>query len=365
MKLLLISDYTEPDYFSDMLTAQLLSMQQFSVDLIAYPAYLFNGFNPDGTFYGRGYTIYGKLKPHNIPNIVDLLNLSDNAINAYDFILYTSIRRCSLFLTRISGLISRHRVIAIDGEDDQFISHKASLCLYYKRELSPSSALFPNIYPISFFIPSPVLDFLQLNHTIYNNPKTSYLAPCDPRDRSSYTFNTEASYYAQYAASYFGYTMLKGGWDCLRHYEIIAAGSLPYFEGIKYCPKTTLAFYPRQLQELSNLLFVAYSNKSIDSHFLSQYSFLLNSFQAFLKAQPYSLGSTNLVATLSKQQISTHISCAPLFHLLLVLSNIISSFTYCKQQRLRHLEQTSHAIVGFFKFILLNSLRDLRNFYIS
>jgi hypothetical protein len=29
----------------------------------------------------------------------------------------------------------------------------------------------------------------------------------------------------------------KGGWDCLRHYEIIGNGCMPYFENIEKCPK--------------------------------------------------------------------------------------------------------------------------------
>ena len=62
--------------------------------------------------------------------------------------------------------------------------------------------------------------------------KEKILATCDPRDTSTYIFDDEESYYNDYAKSLFAITMKKGGWDCLRHYEILAAGCLPVFLNI-------------------------------------------------------------------------------------------------------------------------------------
>jgi len=39
----------------------------------------------------------------------------------------------------------------------------------------------------------------------------------------------------------------KGGWDCFRHYEIIAAGTLPYFFDLQNCPNMTLHSFPKEL----------------------------------------------------------------------------------------------------------------------
>jgi hypothetical protein len=36
-------------------------------------------------------------------------------------------------------------------------------------------------------------------------------------------------------------------WDCLRHYEILAAGSVPYFKDLDLSPKATLAHLPKAL----------------------------------------------------------------------------------------------------------------------
>lgn len=44
----------------------------------------------------------------------------------------------------------------------------------------------------------------------------------------SYSYDTEAEYNKQYSESYFAVSSKKAGWDCLRHYEIIAAGCIPY-----------------------------------------------------------------------------------------------------------------------------------------
>src|SRR5690606_14734444 len=42
-------------------------------------------------------------------------------------------------------------------------------------------------------------------------------------------------------------TFKKAGWDCLRHYEIIANGCLPYFVNLESCPNKTLTALPKAL----------------------------------------------------------------------------------------------------------------------
>ena len=39
----------------------------------------------------------------------------------------------------------------------------------------------------------------------------------------------ESDYYKDYQRSYFAITCKKGGWDCLRHYEILANAVSPTF----------------------------------------------------------------------------------------------------------------------------------------
>jgi hypothetical protein len=50
-----------------------------------------------------------------------------------------------------------------------------------------------------------------------------------------------------YRRSLFGFTHRRGGWDCWRHLEIIAAGALPYMPDLGHCGPLCLAFYPKHL----------------------------------------------------------------------------------------------------------------------
>lgn len=57
----------------------------------------------------------------------------------------------------------------------------------------------------------------------------------------------EDEYLQGYRRSYFAETRKKGGWDCLRHYEIMAAGCIPFFENLENCPSRTLVTLPKDL----------------------------------------------------------------------------------------------------------------------
>lgn len=68
-----------------------------------------------------------------------------------------------------------------------------------------------------------------------------------PGEFSTYIYSEEADYYRDYRRSYFAITCIKGGWDCLRHYEILASGCIPYFVDLEMCPPETMAFLPKDL----------------------------------------------------------------------------------------------------------------------
>ena len=96
------------------------------------------------------------------------------------------------------------------------------------------------IYPISFSIPAS-----KIRTTVPE--KKQHMASLVPGDMSTYTFTDETSYYEGYAKSIFGKTWRKGGWDCMRHYEILANGCIPWFEGLDGCPDHTLTHFPKKL----------------------------------------------------------------------------------------------------------------------
>ncbi|AGE52380.1 hypothetical protein PBCVCvsA1_025R [Paramecium bursaria Chlorella virus CvsA1] len=104
------------------------------------------------------------------------------------------------------------------------------------------------LYPITFSIPK---------EKIVNKmtAKTKLISDLIPGDKSTYIYDTEESYYAEYKKSLFAVTRQKGGWDCLRHYEIMACGAVPLFMDIENCPQNTLSLMPKNLLIEANNLF--------------------------------------------------------------------------------------------------------------
>jgi hypothetical protein len=72
---------------------------------------------------------------------------------------------------------------------------------------------------------------------------------------NSYKFKKEdeKEYYKLYQDAKFSNTQKRGGWDALRHYEILMNGCIPIFENIESCPKLSLTTFPKtKLLEIKN-----------------------------------------------------------------------------------------------------------------
>lgn len=104
------------------------------------------------------------------------------------------------------------------------------------------------IFPISFSIPA-----CKIAQEI--PVKKRYLSRMIPGNPESYIYETEEDYYEQYRESWFAKTIQKAGWDCLRHYEILANGAIPYFPELSKCPPQTMTTFPKQLVLQGNRLF--------------------------------------------------------------------------------------------------------------
>src|SRR5208283_4616118 len=61
----------------------------------------------------------------------------------------------------------------------------------------------------------------------------------------TYIYDNEADYYKGYQDSCFGVTMKKAGWDCMRHYEILANGCLPLFLDVHKIPPAVMTHLPK------------------------------------------------------------------------------------------------------------------------
>lgn len=107
-------------------------------------------------------------------------------------------------------------------------------------------------FPIQFCIPE-----IKMVTTIPHKDKD--FAFLIPGDLSTYIYTSESVYYHDYQRSYFAITKKKGGWDCMRHYEILANGCIPYFIDLDKCNENTMAYLPKDLiLEAMNLEGVSY-----------------------------------------------------------------------------------------------------------
>lgn len=104
------------------------------------------------------------------------------------------------------------------------------------------------IFPIHFSIPEEKI--------VKKIPiKKKIIANIIPGKRETYIFENEKDYYQDYQNSMFAFTYKKMGWDCLRHYEIIANGCIPYFIDIEKIPKNTMFRFPKEQIQKSNQLY--------------------------------------------------------------------------------------------------------------
>lgn len=90
------------------------------------------------------------------------------------------------------------------------------------------------IYPISYSFPAELMVSevpLKKTHTASH----------------SYQFDDSSSYLENYGGAYFGKTTKRAGWDCLRHYEILSQGTIPYFPDLHLCPGKTMVPFPKHM----------------------------------------------------------------------------------------------------------------------
>jgi len=171
-------------------------------------------------------------------NNIDRSNIEEKIKDKYyDLIIYGAIKRCKNYYDLVSKVYPADKIILIDGNDEAELDPLYTKHLYFKRELQNNH---PNLLPITFAFPTDKLSQPNKN-------KTQEYATCIPEQPETYIFKEEKPYYEDYQKSYYGVTMKKAGWDCMRHYEILGNYCMPYFIGLEDCPKDTLANFPKEL----------------------------------------------------------------------------------------------------------------------
>ena len=145
----------------------------------------------------------------------------------------------------------------LDGHDHSKILKKPC----FKRELFEKK---DGVYPTGFGIPEHRIMPINLNKKqLIQNTAPPYalfgLQILGIEARKLYCFNNEEDYYNDMSQSCFGLTCKKGGWDSLRHYEILASGACLLFRDHDskppLCsPQNLPCFSYSSEEELNNLI---------------------------------------------------------------------------------------------------------------
>lgn len=231
---------------------------------------------------GGGMTLYYLLEKDNL-NRFDLFyplrfnqptTKYDALLNKkYDLVIFSHISDQFGFYIQFLPFLRKNNTLILDGEDTPamypyygyfwrrpvfwFLPRAHKRFKYLKREwtldtkyyryfkLIPKSICkyFPepkNLYKISFSIPEEkIIKVLPEKTKLF--PKhivDEEVAANVDGSYTQYAFDNEQDYYKDLQESKFGITTKRSGWDCLRHYEIAANGTVICFKDFNKKPDT-------------------------------------------------------------------------------------------------------------------------------
>ena len=213
---------------------------------------------PEFGVRGGGFSLYGLLtEPQGgIDRSFIWQRLAAGWFNA---VLISNIWRQWGLMLQMRELLAKQPLLLLDGDDDQRFYPRSGTRLrqfgigtgltnllelpsthIFKRELTNRSrkwGLRLSIHPLAFSIPESLISSRL--------PSKNQLFPSHIVDRdlsiklgasANYVFADEQSYRSDLASSRFGITTRRAGWDCLRHYEIAAAGAVICFRDLGQKP---------------------------------------------------------------------------------------------------------------------------------
>ena len=244
LKILFISHGDHIDYMPDTLLHGLYNTEGIELTHSAESPYMYKEnhiHKASRRIHGFAFTLYGLLPEYKNDNC----SISEKIKDRYfDYIIYGSIYRCKDYMDLVLEHYPKNRICFVNGEDmyrDTDDGRRDDI-LYFKREITYNREITSKFLPISFSIPEEKI--IKDVSTITKVRRNAIVQPCYNR---KYIYREEADYYKDYQDSYFGTTRKKLGWDCLRHYEILANYCVPYFRHIEGCPEHTLTHLPKSM----------------------------------------------------------------------------------------------------------------------
>ena len=216
---------------------------------------------PKNTLYGKGFTLYTQ-------PIQDI----DRNITEIDVVLYGCGHAYGEPISSQINSLANNNVWYLDGHDlygdapkkifyngEYIIATQFNNC--FKRELVEEN--LTNVFPTGFGIPHyQIRPFNFKNKTqIFQQtaPPGALFQNYNLPSSTLHIFDNEYDYYKDMEKSWFGLTCKKGGWDCLRHYEIMASGACLLFRDYNnkppLCsPQNLPCFSYSTLEELNDLV---------------------------------------------------------------------------------------------------------------
>ena len=257
-------------------------------DFIEYPRkdILYGDFtkSPKSKLHGQGFSL--------LRYPIEDVDRNDVFNQKYDVIIYGSGHLVGeeIYIDEIDKL-ANNNVWILDGHDlygdapikkmynnESIIANQFSNS--FKRELVFEEE---KVYPTGYGIPEEII--LEIDYTkktqLHQKSYPKFAKFENPTDlggsRNHHIFNSEEEYFDDMSSSWFGLTCIKGGWDSLRHYEIIAAGSLLLFRDYdKKPPNCSPQNLPCFSYENINELEYLFSNLIVKNKPTKQYIEMIN-----------------------------------------------------------------------------------------
>lgn len=231
-------------------------------DCVDYPRkkILYGDFSsvPKHSLHGQGFSLYDK----------PMRDISDEAraSSEFDVILYGTVM--SWNMRSIPELEAKCKTkFYIDGNDlygvaqnNKYINYNGEILIgnqmtpSFKRQIIEEH---PEVYPIGISLPESRILPIDLTSKVQlfqrSYPRYAFFETPDEVNRKHHIYNYEQEYYSDLSKSWFGLSCKRGGWDAMRHCEIIAAGTLLLYRDYHLKPPYCAPV---------NLPTISYSNKS-------------------------------------------------------------------------------------------------------
>ena len=246
VKILFFTDSHE-DYVADSLLHGLKGL--FGSQVVDYPKkdILYKGdLTKKHKLWGRGFTLYTGLLENDEADRYDIgQKLKDSF---YDLVLMSSIYRQDHFFKKHQSWLHKRNTLIIDGEDGAVpiweIDKSLSILKeyrYYKREQSNAGwRMFARpvpLRPISISYPEEKIHIPSKKIKLFCSHIVDPEVAAHLKGDVKHVFSSEGEYYNDLQTSYFGVTMKRGGWDCMRHYEMAGNGTLLCFRNLDLKPR--------------------------------------------------------------------------------------------------------------------------------